>query len=469
MIKVRSERDQINIAKVWDAKQGHIFDFWEQLDERQRRALLDQAGEIDLQLLCELTRKIDAPSSLVRLEPLEDVVRLPRTDAERAARAAARETGERAIARGAVAGLIVAGGQGTRLGFDKPKGCYPIGPVTDRSLFQIFFEQAQAVAATYRTSFPLYIMTSRQNHAQVEAFLREHDWFGMSPVDVTLFCQRELPVVDRRGKLLLAEPWRVATSPDGHGGVVRALEVGGVLEDMRRRGIEWISYWQVDNPLVPIADPTFIGTVIERGDEAGAKVATKRDPSERVGVWARVNGVVGVVEYSELRKRDAEARNERGELVYGMANLAIHVFHRPFLERIASEAKLGYHLARKRVPYLDRRGRRVEPEEPNAIKFETFIFDAFRYARGVTLFEVEREQEFSPVKNARGQDSPATARQAMSELYARWLAQHQVEVPRRPGGEVAIAIEVSPLTALGPEQLAGKVEPGTRISAPFRI
>jgi UDP-N-acetylglucosamine/UDP-N-acetylgalactosamine diphosphorylase len=470
VIKVRDQRDQVNVAKVWDARQDHIFRFWDELEEAQRRALLDQTAEFDLQLLAQLCERLDGGgAALRRLEPPEGVIRLPRTQPQRDAAEAARVAGEAAIARGAVAGLIVAGGQGTRLGFDRPKGCFPIGPVSDRSLFQVFFEQALAISRRYRASFPLYVMTSAQNHDDVRSFLEQNAWFGLSSVDVTVFAQREMPVVDRRGKLLLADRWRVATSPDGHGGVIRALASSGALEDMRRRGVELISYWQVDNPLVPVADPVFLGYLLERGDEAGAKVAVKRDAAERVGVWAQVDGTLGVVEYSEMRPQDAAATDADGELVYGMGNLAIHAFRRPFLERVSRESGLGFHLARKRVPHIDRRGRRVEPEEPNGVKFESFIFDAFSEAGGVTLMEVERSREFAPVKNAEGDDSPATSRQALSALYAGWLEAAGVTVPRDPAGAVTVPIEISPLTALGPGDLAGRVESGSRIAGPFRI
>ncbi|RME76697.1 MAG: UDPGP type 1 family protein [Planctomycetota bacterium] len=456
MLKVRGERDQVNVAKMWEAGQSHVFRFWDTLDDAQRRALLDQIDEIDLQLLAELTARIGEAPALRPLAPPRDVIRLPAAGACPPDREAARVAGEHAIATGKVAGLIVAGGQGSRLGFERPKGCFPIGPVTGRSLLQIFFEQARAVAERHRSSFPLYVMTSRRNHEQVRTFLVENEWFGMSPVEVVLFEQRELPVVDERGRLLLAEPWRIATSPDGHGGVIRALAESGALEDMARRGIELISYWQVDNPLVPVADPVFLGYLLERGDEAGAKVATKRAPEERVGVWAEIEGRLGVVEYSELRPQDAEARDESGSLRYRWANLAIHAFRRSFLERMAADPRLPFHLARKRVPHIDREGRLQRPEQPNGIKFETFIFDAIAQADGVTLLEVERAREFAPVKNASGEDSPETARRALTELYGRWLEAAGLAVPRDAEGRVSVPIEISPLTALGPDDLEGK-------------
>ncbi|GIW71325.1 MAG: UDP-N-acetylhexosamine pyrophosphorylase [Planctomycetota bacterium] len=471
MIKVRNERDQVNVAKVYRAGQEHIFRFWDALTPEQRQALLEQVAAIDFQLLSQLCHKIDEKPPPRRLEPVRDVIRLPGPAEESARREAARERGEEAIARGKVCGLIVAGGQGTRLGWNRPKGCLPIGPVSDRTLFQLFAEQALAVARRYRTSFPLYIMTSQRNHAETVAFWEERGYFGMSPAEVFFFPQRELPAVDRRGKILMESPWRLATSPDGHGGVIRALRESGALADMQRRGIELISYWQIDNPLVRIADPVFLGYMLERGDEAAAKVARKREPAERVGVWAIVDGRPGVVEYTELGEQEAIATDENGELVYGLANLAIHAFTRTFLERVAREASLPYHIARKKVPHIDRKGRPVEPERPNGIKFECFIFDAFREARGVTLLEVERDREFAPIKNAEGPDSPASARQLMSDVYGAWLEACGAHVPRDERGHVTVPIEISPLVALGVEDLRArnKIQPGMRITEAFRL
>jgi UDP-N-acetylglucosamine/UDP-N-acetylgalactosamine diphosphorylase len=245
---------------------------------------------------------------------------------------------------------------------------------------------------------------------------------------------------------------------------------------MARRGHDLVSYFQVDNPLAPVADPVFLGHLLLEGAEAGAKVAKKRDAHEKVGVWGLVDGKLGVIEYSELSKEDAERRvppqdgEKEGRLVYDCGNLAIHAFTRAFLERVSHEGGgLPVHQALKKVPFIDRKGALKEPSEPNGVKFETFIFDAIRAAQRSILLEVDRREEFAPVKNADGEDSPATSRRALQNQWGAWLEQAGAKVPRDKNGDVAVPIEISPLVAAGPEDVARKVEAGTEISGPFKL
>ncbi|MHC4829296.1 MAG: UTP--glucose-1-phosphate uridylyltransferase [Planctomycetota bacterium] len=466
MIKVRDNRGQIAIAKAHKANQDHIFRFWEETSEEDRRSLLDQVGELDFQRLKQLAQRIGEGKRVRKLEPPTGTLSVD-SEADRERLEQAAKAGREAFRKGRVAGLIVAGGQGTRLGFEGPKGSFPIGPVTERSLFQIFAEHALAIARRYRSSFPLYIMTSRQNHEAIERFFRERDHFGMSPADVVLFRQPELPVVDRRGRLLLADKARIATSPNGHGGVLDALLEGGGFEDMKRRGVDLLSYWQVDNPLVTVHDPTFIGLLEEEGVEAAAKVTPKRSVDEPVGVWGMIDGDLGVIEYSELPADLAEQRLEGEGLRFSASNLAIHAFRCSFLERIArSSESLPYHLAHKKVPHVGRNGELVVPDKPNGVKFERFIFDSFRLATRTVLLEVRRADEFSPVKNAEGEDSPASSRCALSAMYGRWLEAAGSTIERN-GDEPSI--EISPLTAQNPEDLQGRIEPGTVIADSHRM
>lgn len=470
MIKVRDEKDQVNIAKVYRAGQEHIFRFWEELPADDRRQILGQIERLDFQLLARLVQKIGERPPRRPLEPPPGVIRLAKTSAEIDRRERARHAGEEALAAGRVAVLVVAGGQGTRLGFPGPKGAFPIGPITQKTLFQLFAEKILATGRRHKTAIPWYVMTSEGNREAVERYFQEHSYLGVGRADTFFFTQRELPAVDRSGKLLLAEKGKIATSPNGHGGVVPALRESGALEDMARRGQDLVFYWQVDNPLTRVADPVFLGHLILEGAEAGAKVASKRGPHEKVGVFGLLDGKLGVVEYSELSKEDAERRGPDGSLTYDAGNLAIHAFTRGFLERLNEAGiQLPYHQALKKVPHIGRKGEPVDPAEPNGIKFETFIFDALAEARGVVLLEVDRREEFAPVKNESGEDSPATARQALTNLWGGWLERAGAEVRRNQAGDVADPIEISPLAALDEADVARKIDPGTVIAGPFKL
>lgn len=467
MIKVRDEKDQANIAKVYRAGQDHVFRFWEELPPDDRRVLLDQLDRIDYQLLAKLSQRVDEKPQPRRLEPPPDVV----TRAQLAEKGPAwRAAGEEAIAAGRVAALLVAGGQGTRLEFAGPKGAFPICPLSQKSLFQLFAEKLIALGRRVRASIPWYIMTSESNHEDVVDYFRERKHFGLAPNDVFFFRQREIPALDLSGKVLLAAKGRIAASPNGHGGVLPALAESGALDDLARRGVEALFYWQVDNPLVRVCDPVFLGGLLAEGAEAGAKVAGKRDPHEKVGVWGLVDGRLGVIEYSELPKEDAERRGPDGRLAYDAGNLAIHAFRTSFLLRLASEGTtLPWHRALKKVPHVDRKGEMVEPDRENGVKFEMFVFDAIAEARKVLLLECDRDAEFSPVKNATGEDSPETARRAMTRLYAGWLEKAGARVARDAAGEVPFAIEISPLVATDADDLAGKVEPGFEVKEAYRL
>jgi UDP-N-acetylglucosamine/UDP-N-acetylgalactosamine diphosphorylase len=470
MIKVRDEKDQVNIAKVYRAGQEHIFRFWEELAPDDRRALLGQIERLDFQLLSRLAQKIGEKKPPRSFEPPPAVLRLPSSEEERERWRMAREKGEEALAAGRVAALVVAGGQGTRLGFPGPKGCFPIGPITQKSLFQLFAEKIAATARRHRTAIPWYILASEGNRDEIERYFQERSYLGIGRADIFFFTQRELPAVDRSGKLLLAEKGKIATSPNGHGGVVSALRESGALEDMARRGNDLVFYWQIDNPLVRVCDPELLGHLLLEGAEAAAKVASKRDPFERVGVWGLIDGKLGVIEYSELSAEEAGRRDERGRLVFDAGNLGIHAFTRGFFERITGEGiQLPFHQALKKVPFIGRKGELVEPQEPNAIKFEMFVFDAVSEAKKVVLVETERREEFAPVKNACGEDSPETARRALVNLWGGWLERAGAIVPRDASGDVAVPIEISPLAALGEEDAARKVERGTRIEGPFKL
>ncbi len=443
--------------------QEGLLRFWDDLDDAGRERLERDLRSLDLDLVDRLVETLvhgrDEPLDTDGLEPVEpDPAPTPEAVAE----------GEDALARGALAVVIVAGGQGTRLGFDGPKGCYPIGPVTDRSLFEIHCEKVAALGRRYGRTPPLYVMTSDDNHAATEGFFAEHGRFGLE--HVRLFRQGTMPAVDAdSGRVLLAAPDRVALSPDGHGGTLRALRRSGCLDDMRERGIETIFYLQVDNPLVAVGDPGFVGAHRLAGAEVSSKVVRKTDPAEKVGVVAARDGRQLVIEYSDLPDGLAEQRRPDGRLAYAAGSIALHVFAREFVERVAATAELPYHRARKLVPYVDDRGNPIEPVVPNAIKFEQFIFDTLPLARRSLVLETSRAGEFEPLKNAEGPSSPETVRRRLSDAAADLLEAAGAVVPRTPDGSADVPIELSPLLAADPAELARRVSPGTVVDGPFTL
>jgi len=444
--------------------QDHCLRFWADLAEPSRQKLAAQIESFDLELVERLVRGSSGVPTVPRLADVEEpeVVTLPRTDEELARRELALRRGLEAIKAGRVAVLTVAGGQGTRLGFDGPKGCFPIGPVTDRTLFQVHAEKILAASRRAGRPIPWYIMTSETNDKATREFLRRNSYFGLHPEDVFIFQQEMMPAVTPEGKLILEAPDRVFAAPNGHGGVLRALDKSGALDDMTGRGVEHIYYFQVDNPLLPVPDPVFLGYHIERGAEMSSKVLRKRSSDEPIGTVVALSGKVRVIEYSDIPLEIREARAPDGSLRFPFGSIAIHALSVAFVARFArGGCALPFHRARKKIPFVDDQGRRVSPSEPNGIKFEMFVFDALEFAERSVTMEVKREDEFAPVKNAVGEDSVATSRKALSELYARWLEACGVRVERLADGSVAGPIEIRPLTADSAEELARALPPGT--------
>jgi UDP-N-acetylglucosamine/UDP-N-acetylgalactosamine diphosphorylase len=315
-------------------------------------------------------------------------------------------------------------------------------------------------------------MTSPENHAATQTFFRAHGNFGLD--HVRFFVQGQMPAVDREtGKVLLASPWRVALSPDGHGGTLAALAAPGpsgaasCLDEMRDRGIRTLFYFQVDNPLVQIADPAFLGLHRQAEAEMSFKVVERLTPDEKLGAVVTVDGVPQVIEYSDLPPELAGRRDPDGQLELRAGSIAIHVLERAFIERLVGEQRLPFHRAIKKVPFVDPRGELVKPLEPNAVKFEQFIFDALPRAASWTIVETDRSTEFEPLKNAVGPDSPATVHQRMSDLFGNWLEQAGATVPRRPDGSVAFGLEISPLFALDAQELRSRIEPGLVVERPI--
>lgn len=446
-------------------RQDHALAGWDELSPGRRAALVEQLAGIDLGELDTLYRRKDEPHTV--LPPRERIAPLPAEDRE-SVPAATVARGEDAIRRGEVAVLLVAGGQGSRLGSDRPKGAYPVGPVTGASLFEVHAQKVLALRRRYGAAVPFLVMTSPATHADTEAFFEGHDFFGLPRGDVFFFRQGTMPALDlATGKLLLEKQGQLFLSPNGHGGTLTALADSGLLADLKARGVRHVFYFQVDNPLVLVADPAFVGRHVETGSEASSKVVFKDRPEEKVGILARIDGRCGIIEYSDLPPEMAAERDARGVLRFRAGSPAIHLFSVAFLEKVTSgSTRLAYHVARKKVPCLGPDGRPFNPTTENALKFEMFVFDALPLADRWLAVAVRREDEFAPLKNATGTDSPEAVRRAMIGRAARWLERAGVRVPRDAGGEPVFPVEVGPLFDLDGTELAGKIPPGTTITQP---
>jgi len=410
--------DEAIAERLRAAGQGHVFRFLDRLDARGRARLLRTARSVDLGLLRRLVAGDSVAGPPPAFEPLGAAGVHRRAVLRTAAtlRSEAEELGKALLRKRRVACLTMAGGQGTRLGFPGPKGCFPIGP-GERTLFDVHAEGVAAAGRLAGGPVPWVILVSPSTEAETRAVLRR-GLPGIEPSAVRLACQGELPALDDGGKLLLEAPDRIALSPDGHGGVFRALRTSGTLAWLVNLGVEEVSCFQVDNPLAPAADPLLLGLHRMAKGQMSTKVFPKADPAERVGVVVRVNGRPGVVEYTEFPQGEASRRDPSGELVHWAANMAAHALSLPFAAAVAYRG-LPIHRVRKRVPFVDAEGRSVRPEAPNAWKFETFVFDALPMAAQGVVLEVDRAREFAPVKNAEGADSPETARALLREA-GRW-------------------------------------------------
>ncbi|UCE58340.1 MAG: UDPGP type 1 family protein [Phycisphaerales bacterium] len=441
--------------------QDHVLRWWDDLGTSAREHLLSEIDSIPWSHLDPLieTHIRNRPEDEVRanLEPAAVFPHRPDADSAALYRGAV-VLGDELIRAGKVAAFTVAGGQGTRLGFEGPKGAVTISPVRDKTLFQLFAETIMAVRKRYDVAIRWYIMTNPVNHRQTAGFLEDHSYFGLPPQDVVLFTQGMLPSFDLNGKILLEDKHRVALAPDGHGGSLKSLVASGALEEMASRGIEIISYFQVDNPLVRPFDPLFIGLHAKTGSEMSTKVATKADDFERVGNLCMHEGRVVVVEYTKFPDDLARAKNPDGSRRFDVGNLAIHLLNVAFVDRIiAQNFELPYRRAEKTVTWMDENGFQRTPPTPNAIKLETFVFDALPLAKNPLLLEVDRAEEFSPVKNAKGVDSVESAICHQIARAARWLEGAGVTIPRKPDGEPDIIIEIAPSYARNAEDVKRRV------------
>jgi len=450
------------IAAFEAAGQGQVFRFFHKLDDTSRERLLAQAAEIDLAELARLKATLIGQGDTAQRVDLSDLTPapyepLPEHGGDSAAWAQARVVGEAALRAGKVAAFTVAGGQGTRLGFDGPKGSFPVTPLRRKSLFQVFAEKLLAAERHYGCPLHWFIMTSHRNHEATVAFFAQYGHFGLSPERVHFFTQGRMPAVDFEGRILIEAPDRIAMSPDGHGGSLRALARNGALDLMAREGIDTLSYFQVDNPLVRCIDPAFIGWHRLKNSEMSSKMLPKAYASEKLGHFCMQRGRLVVVEYSDLPKAMQEERDPAtGGLRFSAGSIAIHLLDREFIRRMGEGAaggseSLPFHRADKKIPTLDAEGQPVVPTEPNGVKFELFVFDALPFAQNPLVIETSREDEFASVKNAEGLDSPQSSREAQLRQVARWFAAAGEPLEIDESGLPKIDVEVSPLFAVDAE------------------
>ena len=429
--------------------QLHVLRFWEELNEDQQTQFIKQLSSVNLEEFGNFQTQFRNNPSGGHQAP-SPVQVLKRSD-----HIALQELGEAIIRNGELGVLTVAGGQGSRLGWSGPKGTYPATPITGKSLFQLIAEKIVYASNKYCVKIPWYIMTSLENDETTRSFLLDNNCFGMDRTDIFGFTQRHVPVLNEEGNLLLDSKHSIAMNPDGHGGVISALQNSGVFDEMAGRRIKYLSYVQVDNPLARVVDPVFLGMHVDQGSslEASSKCVLKTDPEERVGVFCEVDGNTQVVEYCDLSEEQSASKNDDGSLVLNAGSIALHIFSTDFLNRVANE--LPWHVAHKKVSYVNEDGEQVEPETPNAYKFEKFVFDVLPFSERPIVLQTTREEEFAPIKNKDGNDSPASSHALQLELAADWLRLREIDVP------TSAKVELSPLAGASPDDLDATELPQT--------
>ncbi|MHC4265245.1 MAG: UTP--glucose-1-phosphate uridylyltransferase [Planctomycetota bacterium] len=448
--------------------QSHLLTFSEQLSSEQREKLLSQVKRLDFKKIDRWIEKLvkNHPSESVpaNFESVDYYPAIPKNHRLKEKYKKATKLGKKLISEGKVAAFVVAGGQGTRLEFEGPKGNYPISPVKNKTLFQIFAETIAAASQKYGTNLPWYIMTSPLNHDQTKDVFLSNDYYGLDKNNVFIFQQGTLPNFDFEGKILLADKDTLTLSPDGHGGSLKALYKSGAVEDMKKRGIELISYFQVDNSLIHIYNPLFIGLHALDEAEMSSKALQKETSKDKVGNFCLVDGKVTVIEYSDLPDGLAEKRNPDGSLVFNLGSIAIHLINRTFVEHLNYEGfALPLHRAVKKIQYIDEDGNFIKPAEPNGVKLESFVFDALPLAKKSIILQTIKEQEFAPLKNASGINGPDDVKKRMSARAADWLGSAGIKVPQMMDGSVNAAIEIAPSFALDKEDIEEKFDSSLEI------
>ncbi|XP_074596642.1 UDP-N-acetylglucosamine pyrophosphorylase mmy [Brevipalpus obovatus] len=472
-MKLENDVDKLR-QQLKSYNQEHLLQFWNLLTDDQKVTLYNDLKTIDFDEVCSTfqesaysTKEGSINDDL--LEPLSGAIHSGVKLCSEDQLEAYRTTGLKEISENHVAALLMAGGQGTRLGVDYPKGMYNVGLPSGKTLFQLQGERIRRLQRLATEKFgkechiTWYIMTSEHTKGATEKFFDSHDYFGLSKERVVIFEQGTLPCFTFDGKIIMDKCYRIARAPDGNGGLYRSLRDTGVLDHMKETGIKYVHVYGVDNILVKMADPTFIGYCLSKGAVAGAKVVEKVSPSEAVGVICKVKGKFKVVEYSEVSNRIAEQRNDDGRLTFCCGSICNHFFTVDFLCDVSGK-KLKHHVAKKKIPFVNGKGVLEKPEKPNGIKMEKFVFDVFEFAKDFVVWEVIREDEFSPLKNSDSAESdcPRTARQSIFDLHRKYLIQAGAIIP----DDSSFECEISPLVTHEGEGLEKFVK-GKKLTSPF--
>ena len=412
-------QDTIDLLKIYN--QDHIIKLLEKLDDEKKRELIDQISKIDFHQIKELydntKKEIEIKENKIEPLPYLDKEKLSEEQKEEFQR-----LGEEVIEKGEYAVVTMAGGQGTRLGHSGPKGTFKLDVYgKGKYLFEILAEnlkEANQKYGKYGKIIPWYIMTSKENNDETIEFMEKHNYFGYDKDSVRFFAQSELPLLDINGKLLIGKDMKIKEASDGNGGTYSSLRASGALAEMKEKGIKWVFIGGVDNALLKMADTILLGMAIKKKVQIASKSVVKANAHERVGVFGKMNGHPKVIEYSEMPDKMAEEVDENGELKYGEAHIMCNLYTIEAIEKISKET-LIYHSAFKKNSYIDENGKEVIPTEPNSYKFESFIFDAFELFDDIAILRGKREDDFAPVKNKEGVDSPKTAKELYEKFWNR--------------------------------------------------
>ena len=411
--------EDTNIEEVLTKyNQTKLMNLMKKFTKEENEKIINQLKTIDLEKMINLynrgLQKIEADS-----KKISNIKYIDKSKLEKEEKETYKELGENIIKEGKYAVVTMAGGQGTRLGHKGPKGTFKVSVNgQEKYLFQIIVESLQKAIEEYGVAIKWYIMVSNENEKDTKTFLKEHNYFGYPEEKVKFFVQGNLPLIDTNGQFIIDKNKLIKEASDGNGSIYESLKRCKILDDMKQSGIEWIFVGGVDNILLKIIDPILTGITIKENNIIASKSVVKKDPRERVGVFCKIDGKPGVIEYTELPEKMAVMRDEKGEVIYGEVNILSHLYSIKALEQLA-DVKLPYHVAFKKANFLDENEKFVEVSEPNAYKFESFIFDAFKNYEDMSILRVKREDEFAPIKNATGSDSPETAIKLYEDFQIR--------------------------------------------------
>ena len=408
--------EDTNIEEVLTKyNQTKLMNLMKKFTKEENEKIINQLKTIDLEKMINLynrgLQEIEADS-----KKISNIKYIDKSKLEKEEKETYKELGENIIKEGKYAVVTMAGGQGTRLGHKGPKGTFDLGLDSHKSIFEILCDTLKEAKDKYNVYVPWYIMTSEENNKQTTEFFENNNYFGYDKDKIMFFKQGQLPMCNTEGKIILDENGLIKEAADGHGGVFESMRKDGVIEDMNKKGVQWVFIGGVDNILAKMVDSVFIGLAIKKNVLAAGKSVVKAGPKEKVGVFCKRNEKPSVIEYTEITEEMSEAKNENGDLLYGESHILCNLFNINAIIDV-SERKLPYHSAFKKAKYINEDGKLIVPDKPNAYKFEAFIFDAFEYLNDMAIMRVKREEEFAPVKNAEGVDSPETARKLYKDFY----------------------------------------------------